>query len=240
MELSQLAERLSTALSLNNPPVGLSFVEGCPDHIPTTEHVTPSACSFWRLAEAGTFYAPADAHFNCPIGSMVMGFPLSESVQNQLGELVNMMCECEYIDPAEAEHIPTHTGHHSGIVYGPLAEHPFTPTVALTWLTPRQAMLCNEAGGSARWSSEASPRVTGRPACAALPLAISGGTPVMSFGCAGMRTFTEVEDERMLVAVPGNELPAFAKAAEASAAANVTMTDFYQQHKATLSQGAKA
>ncbi|MEV0169003.1 hypothetical protein [Nonomuraea fuscirosea] len=71
---------------------------------------------------------------------------MPEPVQEQLDQMMAMMCQCDYIDPAEAEHIPTHSGKRTGILYGPLAAHPAPPEVVLLWLTPRQAMLCNEAG----------------------------------------------------------------------------------------------
>lgn len=234
MDISQSAARLSAALKLDTSPVALTFVDEAPQDIPLAQDVVPSACAFWRKAEHGTFYAPADAHFNCPIGTMVMGFEMPEHVSNELGELMTKMCECDYVDPAEASHIPTNPGKYTGIVYGPLAEHPTAPTVVLLWLTPRQAMLCNEAGGAAKWSATTLPRTTGRPACAALPLSVNSGTPVMSFGCTGMRTFTEVSDDRMILAVPGVQLEAFVEAAEASAAVNDAMSDFYKSRKAAL------
>ncbi|MFI9550587.1 DUF169 domain-containing protein [Nonomuraea endophytica] len=238
MDQSQLTTRLLAALTLNNPPVALTFVDEAPADVPLTKEVVPSACAFWRHAETSTFYAPAEAHFNCPIGSMVMGFEMPEQVQEQLGQMVTMMCQCDYIDPVEPAHIPTHTGAHTGIVYGPLAEHPTTPSVVLLWLTPMQAMLCNEAGGTAKWSAETLPRMTGRPGCAALPLALVNGAPVTSYGCAGMRTFTEIGDDLLLLAIPGERLADFVQAAEASAAANKTMEDFYKGHKAAVAQSA--
>ncbi|MFI6503983.1 DUF169 domain-containing protein [Nonomuraea typhae] len=238
MDQSHLATRLSAALALHNPPVALTFADEAPAGVPVTKEVVPSACAFWRQAEDGTFYAPAEAHFNCPIGSMVMGFEMPEQVQEQLGQIVTMMCGCDYIDPAEPARIPTHSGSHTGIVYGPLAEHPTAPSVVLLWLTPMQAMLCNEAGGTARWSAETLPRMTGRPGCAALPLALVDGAPVTSYGCAGMRTFTEIPDDRLLLAIPGGRLADFVAAAEASAAANQTMADFYRGHKAAVARSA--
>lgn len=238
MNTGQLAARLSAALTLEYPPVALTLVDTPPDDVPTTQEVVPSACTFWRLAETNTFYAPAEAHFNCPIGSMVMGFEMPQDVQAKLSGMVTMMCDCEYLDPAEAEHIPTNTGQNSGIVYGPLADHPTTPSAVLMWLTPRQAMLCNEAGGNAKWSTETLPRTTGRPACAAIPLSIKNENTATSYGCAGMRTFTEISDDRMLIAIPGAQLETFTQAAEASAATNKTMEDFYTNHKAAVAQAA--
>ncbi|RDI35430.1 DUF169 domain-containing protein [Lentzea flaviverrucosa] len=240
MDTGQLAQRLSAALTLTTPPVALSFVDTAPVDIPTTQEMSPAACAFWRRAENTTFYAPAEAHHNCPIGHMVMGFQMPDHIAAELGELVTNMCECDYIDADEAAKIPSRTGQHVGIVYGPLAQHPNEPTVVLVWLTAQQAMLCNEANGSAKWSAETVPRTTGRPACAALPLSVANDTPVMSFGCTGMRTFTEIDDDRMLLAIPATQLAAFVVAAEASAATNRTMAAFYQDRKATLTANVTA
>lgn len=235
-----LATRLTAALSLDGPPVAVSFVQAAPDSILDSHQAVPSSCSFWRAAEHGTFYAPADAHFHCPIGAMVMGFELPERVGAELGELMAKMCECSYLDPAEGPNVPIWQTRPAGVVYGPLAEHPSTPDVVLLWLTPRQAMVCNEAIGSASWSSEAGPRVTGRPACAALPLAVSTGTPVTSYGCAGMRTFTEVSDDRMLFVIPGSRLAELATTIETAAEVNRTMDQFYRDRQAGLANSALA
>lgn len=235
MDTNQLATRLTSALSLDTPPVAVTFVEQPPADIPTTQAVVPSSCAFWRKAEEGTFYAPAAAHFNCPIGTMVMGFDMPQDVSDELGELMTKMCDCAYIDPAEASSIPTVPGQHSGIVYGPLAGHPTTPTVVLVWAAPRQAMLANEAVGTANWS-HAAPHATGRPACAALPLAVSTGTPVTSFGCAGMRTFTEISDDRLLLAIPGDKITDFVDAVTTTAAINQQMDEFYQSRKTALAE----
>lgn len=235
MDTNQLAIRLTAALSLDTPPVAVTFVEQPPAGIPTTQAVVPSTCAFWRNAEHGTFYAPAAAHFNCPIGTMVMGFDMPQGVSDELGELMTKMCDCAYIDPSEAGSIPTVAGQHSGIVYGPLAEHPTTPNVVLVWAAPRQAMLANEATGTANWS-HAAPQATGRPACAALPLAVNTGAPVTSFGCAGMRTFTEISDDRLLLAIPGDKLAEFVDAVATTAAINQQMDEFYQSRKTALAE----
>jgi uncharacterized protein (DUF169 family) len=225
-----ITRRLTEALSLSTPPVALTFVQEAPQGIPAAPDPRPSACSFWRDAEHGVFYASAAAHFNCPIGAMVMGFPLPEETSQQLGGLMGMMCECAYLDAQEADKVPSMGTASAGIVYGPLAEHPLTPDLVLLWLSPKQAMLYNEAAGSASWAAPAA-AITGRPACAALPLAAVNGTPTMSLGCIGMRTFTEVTDDRMLAVVPRQHLEAFTDAAEAAHAANETMSAFYQHHK---------
>src|ERR1700744_3005633 len=120
MDRAATAERLTALLSLRNPPIALAFVDRPPkDIVQVTKHV-PSACTFWRRAELGTFYASAEQHYNCPIGSMVMGFALPATVSEQLGGLVQSMCDARYLSMDEAGKIP-HVGPNSGGVgYGPL------------------------------------------------------------------------------------------------------------------------
>jgi uncharacterized protein (DUF169 family) len=228
-----VADRLTTALALDTPPIALTFTDTPPDGVAGPEQVVPSACAFWRLAERGVFYATAEAHNNCPIGAMVMGFPLTEQLQVQLGAVVNSMCECNYLSPEESDKIPGVAPSAAGILYGPLAELPTAPGLVLFWLTPRQAMLYNEAAGTASWT-QGSILSTGRPACAALPRALSSGSPTISWGCMGMRTFTGIPDDRLLATVPGDRVDSFVEDLERIVASNETMRTFYEGKKAAL------
>jgi uncharacterized protein (DUF169 family) len=73
---TETAGRIATLLELELPPIALTFVDERSAGLETTDAVVPSAGAFWRQAEQGVFYAPAEAHFNCPIGAMVMGVDL--------------------------------------------------------------------------------------------------------------------------------------------------------------------
>lgn len=233
MTNTDIANRVTEAFALDIPPIALTFTDKAPESVGGPDRAVPSACGFWRLAERGVFYAPAESHFNCPIGSMVMGFQLPDDVQQTLGELVTMMGGAGYLAADEAGKIPAVQHQAGGILYGPLADLPVPPGIVLFWLTPRQAMLYNEATGAASWSSGA-PLTTGRPGCAALPAALASGSAALSMGCAGMRTFTEIPDDRMLAVIPGDGIAAFADDLERITAANDTMLTFYRGRKAEL------
>lgn len=234
MSFRDKAEQISSALALDTPPVALAFVTGPPDGVPATERVVPSSCSFWRQAEQGVFYASAEQHFNCPVGAMVMGFELPAALQEQLGGLVGKMCECGYLSPEEAASIPSVGRGSAGIVYGPLAAFPMEPDVVLVWLTPTQAMLFSEAAGGASWSTPP-PTATGRPACAVLPLAMVNSSTSLSLGCMGMRTFTDVAEDRLLAAIPASKLDELVDSLQRTMAANEQMRAFYQEHKRQFS-----
>ena len=232
MSRPELATKLTELLGLEQPPVAMTMVDAAPEGVNTADRAVPSSCTFWREAEKGVFYASAAQHFNCPVGSHVMGFDLPAEVQTQLGGLVQSMCDAQYLDMAEVEKIPAMSKKGSGVVYGPLADLPVEPDVVLMWLTPAQAMVYNEATGDASWTASSPATVSGRPGCTALPLAMASGEPKMALGCIGMRTFTGIANDQLLVTVPGDKVADLTTALETTVAANAGMQSFYTQHKA--------
>lgn len=230
---ADLASRLQTGLGLDFPPVALTRVSEAPDGIAEVIAAVPSACTFWRRAERGVFFADAQSHMACPIGAMVMGFELDEAKSAELMGLVGDMCAIAYIDEAEVAQIPHFDPPSAGAVYGPLADFPLVPDAVLVWTTPRQAMLLEEALGGTQWHG-AGGSVLGRPACAALPRAVADGSATVSVGCAGMRTFTEIPDAYTLTAIPGAQLEGLGQALETTLAANRHMLAAYQEMKAAV------
>jgi uncharacterized protein (DUF169 family) len=234
MSNATTAQDLASKLGASQPPVALAFAASPPPGIAAFDGVVPSACAFWRKAEAGVFFAPAESHFNCPIGSMVMGFDLPKPVSDELMGLVGTMTACGYVGGDEPAKIPVSKKKAAGILYGPLAQFPVEPDAVLLWLTPAQAMIWSEAAGGASWSGSAPTTVFGRPGCAAIPSAIGGPTPSLSFGCAGMRTFTEIGDDRMLAVIPGARLAAFVESLAKTRGVNDAMETFYRDRKASV------
>jgi len=74
-------------------------------------------------------------------------------------------------------------------------------------------------------------RTTGRPACGALALAYHHAEAVLSFGCAGMRTFTGISDGYMLLVVPGEALEGLCRALEQTAKSNAAVQCVYDRRK---------
>jgi uncharacterized protein (DUF169 family) len=231
MDCAQLSQAFEMHLSLERPPVGVKLVSAPPDGVAVFEGSVPSACAFWGRAEAGVFYADAEKHFNCAVGALTHGFELPDHVQQQLGATVKQMFDCAYLAPEEPPHIPTMTRKAAGVLYGPLKDLPDEPDLVLMWLTPFQAMLWAEAAGACRWTGEARLPVLGRPACAALPLALNQGATALSLGCIGMRTFTGIGDDRLLAVVPFSRAPELAGALSSIDEANAAMRAAYQSHK---------
>jgi uncharacterized protein (DUF169 family) len=232
------SDELVERLGLDIAPVALAFADTAPTGVPTSDKVVPSACAFWRAAERAVFFAPAAEHYNCPIGSMVMGFDLPPTVNDQLMDMVGKMTACGYIDPAEPSKIPVNKKGAKGIVYGPLAQFPITADAALLWLTPLQAMLWSEAAGGMEWGGKQPTTVFGRPGCAAIPTALSDRRPSLSFGCIGMRTFTGIPSDRMLAVISGGDLAAFIDSLRRVKGANDAMQAAYEGQRAQILGGA--
>jgi uncharacterized protein (DUF169 family) len=231
----EVATKLSESLSLERPPVALAFVTECPAGIERFGAEVPSACTFWKRAEDAVFYASAEQHLNCPIGAMTMAFELREDVQQNLMRLVELMGAEQYLEMDEPPAIPNVGSGHTGIVYGPLDGFPLEPDVILMWLSPAQAMVYNEAAGSAHWADPMGANVFGRPTCAAVGVSVGETRPTMSLGCVGMRTFTGMPADRMLASVPAAAVESFLAALATTVSANQSMQTFYEQHKLAFS-----
>ena len=87
----KLVQQFTEQLQVKQPPIGLAFVEDVPAGIQHSTTGVPSACTFWRLAEQGVFYATAEDHKQCPIGMMTMGFTMPETDQQRAQALVETM-----------------------------------------------------------------------------------------------------------------------------------------------------
>src|SRR5215467_1400595 len=92
-----LAKRFHDLLKLKQSPIGLAFVDNVPVEVQQTDARVPSACTFWRLAEQGVFYAAAEDHQECPIGMMTMGFTMPEASQQRAQALVQTMADMNWL-----------------------------------------------------------------------------------------------------------------------------------------------
>jgi uncharacterized protein (DUF169 family) len=231
MNFEAMSGQIIQSLQLSTPPVALGFLDEPPDRVTAFDSTVPSACAFWTRAEQGLFFAPADLHENCPIGVVTMGFPISERVSSNLQEFVKKMCGASYIGTNEPEYIPRMANAKRGVLYGPLWMFPINPDLILIWVNGRQAMLIEEALGTVCWDSVSKAEAFGRPACGALAISANEKRPTLSFGCSGMRTFTEVADDKLLVSLPGSHLQALTKRLQSTVQANEEMLSFYRYHK---------
>jgi uncharacterized protein (DUF169 family) len=241
VDVGGLARSLRVNLGLPLPPVAIAFVTEPPDGVAQFVGQVPSACSLWRHAEERLFFAPAETHYNCLIGAMTMGFPMSAAQSAQLMELVGHICAIGYVAPDEPAKIPSVSMEKSGIVYGPLEKFPVAPDVVLVWVSAASAMALAEATGASRWTAEQRGAATlGRPSCAAIPAAIRQATPTFSLGCTGMRAFTGIDDSLQLAVLPKAALAGLGERLEAVATVNAQMAEYYAAQKARIAPDALA
>lgn len=231
MDVESLSNDLSALLELDIPPIALAPCDAPPPGVAMFEGTVPSACTLWRRAETAVFYATAEQHFGCPIGAMVMGFALPAPVEGELKQLMGLMVQGRYIAADEAKRIPALPTKSAGVVYGPLDRFPIDPAFIIMWLTPAQGMLLAEASGTTYWTHGGESGMLGRPACAAIPTAAARAAATVSFGCIGMRTFTEIADDLLLAAIPAREVPVVTTALAATFEANRAMQAFYESRK---------
>lgn len=226
-----LTQRFVEVLQLKQPPVGLAFVDTVPEGVPAANRRVPSACTFWRLAEQGVFYAGADDHQECPIGMLTMGFRMPASDQQRAQSLVETMASVEYFSPAEVAALPVVEKPHQSIVYGRLDQFPGQADVVLCILDTQQAMLVAEALGNLSWL-QSGQSAFGRPTCAVIPRALKTGAASMSFGCVGARTYISLTPGEVVLTLPASEFADLVERLGVIVAANNALAPFHQSQKA--------
>ena len=233
MLYKDLAHRFIDYLQLQHLPVGLAFVEEIPQNVQRIGTQVPSACTFWRLAEQGVFYANAEAHQNCPIGMLTMGFQMPEVARQCAQELVNTMANVQYFSPTEVSALPIVEKPHHFIVYGRLDQLPVEADVVQCVINTYQAMLIAEALGQVNWL-QGGQTAFGRPTCAAIPRTLKTGDTSMSFGCVGARTYIGLMPAEMVLTVPIQQFVGLVERLEIIVSANAALAPFHQQQKATF------
>jgi uncharacterized protein (DUF169 family) len=233
MSYAEVADTLEKRLGLRMPPIALAFVQEEPRGIASTGTAVPSSCAFWRRAENEVFYAPAAAHFNCPLGAMVMGFPLPDAQMQQLQSDVKAMCQLAYVREEEVARVPKVARASSGIVSGPLRRFPVKADVVLLWGTPEQAMVLGECTGVINWAGEPS-GILGRPGCGSIPVALNAGRAAQSLGCTGMRINTGIPSELFLTVVPAAQLDVLARELERVCGVHEQLTARYHERAAQV------
>ena len=227
-----LVQRLTEQLQLKQPPIGLAFIKYIPENIQHTTRGVPSACTFWRLAEQGVFYATSEDHKECPIGMMTMGFAMPEADQQRAQALVGTMASVQYFSPAEVSALPIVKKPHQNIVYGRLDQFPIQADVILCIIDTQQAMLIAEASGTMDWLQGGGQSAFGRPTCAVIPRTMQTGQMSMSFGCVGARTYTGLTPSELVLTIPVSEFAALVERLQITLAANAALAPFHQQQKA--------
>lgn len=189
-------------LKLLRPPVAVAFLSSPPDDLPRIDRAAAAGCGYWKHAADGhAFYTTADDHLNCPVGAYTHGVDMPPATATELQGLVGTMIQLQYLSADEVPQIPHRTAPLQVAAYAPLGEAAFAPDVVVFRGNAKQIMLLTEAARAA--GAFADGTVMGRPACAALPQAMTAAAGVASIGCIGNRVYTQLADDELYLMVPG-------------------------------------
>jgi uncharacterized protein (DUF169 family) len=225
-DYQSLERQFMDVLGARRRPVAVAFLDAPPAGVAAFEGTVPSGCSFWRLAGEGrTFYTRDKDHYNCPVGSYTHNVPLPPERASELMQTVSLMGEIGYIRMEEIPDIFRLPASPAVVVYAPLGDSPVDPSVVIFSGRPGRIMLLAEAAGRAGIASKL-PLLT-RPTCMAIPAALAEGV-VTSAGCIGNRVYTEIGEDELYVAVPGQRVERLAQELETISSANATLLEYHR------------
>lgn len=220
-------------MQLARQPVAVAFLSAPPDGVERIDHPAAAGCGYWKHASDGhTFYTTAEDHQNCPVGAFTHGVALPPAKAEELQSLMGTMIQLQYLRSDEVAGIPHRQEPLQIAAYAPLESATFPPDVVIFRGNTRQIMLLSEAARAAR--AFESGTAMGRPACAMLPQAIGSTAAVASIGCIGNRVYTELGDDELYLAVPGNALEETLGQLDTILTANAELEKFHRLRAAAL------
>jgi uncharacterized protein (DUF169 family) len=232
---SDIANTLSQALHLTQPPVAVCFLDRLPDTVPLWSGAAPAGCRFWQEATSRVFATSAADHERCSIGQYTHGLEMSPAASTDLQDALKVFADLTYVREEDLAAIPVLEAKSRYVVYGPLAEMTVQPAVVLLFVRADQTLILSEASQQLEGGL---PPAMGRPACAVVPQARNSGRSALSLGCCGARAYLDVlTDDVALYAVPGATIAAFAERVGALAQANGILTKFHQIRRASIEAG---
>lgn len=217
-----LSTRLQASLGLAAPPIAITFAPSVPPDVPAFDGPMPApqadgrtgrvsaGCVFWMQSVDRTFSTIADDHANCSVGSVTHGFKTLADVAHN--EDVAALLECNWVSEAAIPTIPVVTERPGAVVYGPLAETPTDPDVALLRITGRQLMVLHDAFPNLR--------IEGKPQCHIVAIAKEQGQMAASVGCQLSRVRTGMSNAEMTCAIPAAMIAEVVERIETTAVAD--------------------
>ncbi len=225
---------LRNLLGLGSAPVALRFSDEQPGGIKRVAKASPAGCGYWaRAAQGESFYTEPSDHYNCTIGAHTHRVELPAEKQNEFEDVVGTFLKLSYIQESELPKIPQLSKTWKYASYEPLSQTAAQPDVVILRVNARQAMLLSEAGRLA--GVDAGQAAMGRPACAAVPVAVSTGLGLLSVGCAGNRVYTHLGDGEMYYFIAGSALQVLVNKLSVIAHANQALQQYHEHRAATLS-----
>jgi uncharacterized protein (DUF169 family) len=203
-----LAGALTELLSLQTPPLAITFTQADPPGMPRYEGEMPAptpdgrtgkvsaGCVFWMKATDRTFHTCAEDHGNCSVGSLTHGFITLDVAATRAD--VRALVESQWVTPAVFPHIPVVKKRPQCVVYGPLADTQMDPDVVFLRVNGKTAMILHDALPDLRFE--------GKPQCHIIPIAKEEGQVALSVGCMLSRVRTGMPNTEMTCAIPAKKL----------------------------------
>jgi len=217
-----LATALRVLLSLETPPLAITFSAEAPPGVPAYEGnvpaptpdgrtgKVPAGCVFWIKASERTFTTvPAD-HGNCSVGSLTHGFKSLAEIAHNTD--VAALCETGWVTTEAVAKIAVVREASKYIVYGPLRDIPVEPTVVLLRLNGKQQMLLHDAWPGLRFE--------GKPQCHIIPIAKESGEIAVSVGCMLSRVRTGMSNNEVTCAIAASRVSLLIERLRAARAAD--------------------
>lgn len=234
---TDIAETLTTALDLPQPPIAIRFAAEIPAGVKTFAGAVPAGCRFWQEAAQGTFATVARQHDLCSIGVHTHNLEQTPATSQDLGDALKVFAELGYVRPQDIPQIPVLESNPKVLIYGPLIEASSEPDVVLLFVRAEQTLILSEASQQLEGGL---PPAMGRPACAVVPQAANTGRTALSLGCCGARAYLDIlTPEMALYAVPGAKLAAFTERVAALAKANAVLTRFHTLRRRDVEAGGR-
>lgn len=215
---AEIAETLKTALDLRGSPVAVKLAKspaGIPEGVGPIEETVRHCQMISRARLNGeTFYATADKHV-CMGGGWALGLKeLTPSLRSgefyyKLGKFESWAACMRTIQ--RVPHVPELETY--ATVYAPLEKTPFDPHVVVIVANPRAMLKLAQTtlyllGGRIESTMSGIQSV-----CAdATALPYLSGKINYSLGCDGSRRFSGIEDDELVMGIPAELLPEFARA----------------------------
>jgi uncharacterized protein (DUF169 family) len=235
MTYAEIAETLTSALALAQPPVAICLTDTRPTGVPAFTGRVAAGCRFWQEAAARTFVTAPRDHDLCAIGTFTHNLEVTPAHEIDRGDALKVFADLGYVRPEDIPRIPVLARRPAFVVYGPLAEAPLAPDVVMLFVRADQTLVLSEAS---QMLEGGLPPAMGRPACAVVPQAVNTGRTALSLGCCGARAYLDtLTDDVALYAIPGAILAPFAERVTQLAKANGILTTFHRLRRKDVEEG---
>ncbi|MCS7117620.1 MAG: DUF169 domain-containing protein [Thaumarchaeota archaeon] len=192
------AAEIEQLLNLKRPIVAISFKQESGKGLKRFDGSVSASCVFWTQALDKSFSTVKEQHLNCSIGSVTHGFRKHEEIAPGKGCAdVDYFIDLGWVSAEDISKLPTYAHESKTVSYGPLRDVDFKPDACCIFCNAEQALFLMTATQH---------MIIGKPACAALPVALNNKTTVISLGCTASRTRAGYGPDELVAFIPGEKI----------------------------------